>query len=77
MSDRSDDKRLRPSSHRMTNFTPLNTPLDQFQMQIRDDVVLTWPNKLKNDPNKIPRNKYCRFHPDHKHDTFECYDLKQ
>ena len=61
----------------MTNFTPLNTPLDQVQMQIRDDVVLTWPDKLKNDPNKIPRNKYCHFRRDHEHDTSECYDLKQ
>lgn len=59
------------------NFTPLNIPLDQVLMQIRDDAALTWPDKLKGDLNKRPRNKYCRFHRDHKHDTYECYDLKQ
>ena len=59
------------------NFTPLNTPLDQVLMWIRDDVTLTWPDKLKGDSNKRPRNKYCCFHWDHGHDTFECYDLKQ
>ncbi|XP_023928114.1 uncharacterized protein LOC112039470 [Quercus suber] len=76
-SDRNDDRRSRPPPGRTINFTPLNTLLDQFLMQIRDDVALTWPDKLKGDPNKRPRNKYCRFHRDHGHDTFECYDLNQ
>ena len=58
------------------NFTPLNTPLDQVLMQIKDDAALTWLDKLKGDPNKRPRNKYCRFHGDHIHNTFKCYNLK-
>ena len=40
-------------------------------------MALTWLDKLKGDPNKKPINKYCRFHRDHRHDTSECYDLKQ
>ena len=32
---------------------------------------------MKGDPNKRNRNKYCRFHRDHEHDTDECFDLKQ
>ena len=32
---------------------------------------------MKGDPNKRNQNKYCRFHRDHKHDTDECFDLKQ
>ena len=46
-------------------------------MQIRDDVALTWSDKLKGDLNKRPRDKYYLFHQDHGHDTSECYDLKQ
>ena len=46
-------------------------------MQIKDEGALTFPGKLKGDPNKRPRDKYCRFHQDHGHDTANCYDLKQ
>ncbi|XP_065624890.1 uncharacterized protein LOC136065516 [Quercus suber] len=46
-------------------------------MQIKDDPSLKWPEKMKVDPNKRNKNKYCRFHRDHGHDTDECYDLKQ
>ena len=46
-------------------------------MQIKDEGALTFLGKLKGDPNKRPREKYCRFHRDHDHDTTDCYDLKQ
>ncbi|XP_030940190.1 uncharacterized protein LOC115965138 [Quercus lobata] len=59
--DQSDEKRSRPPTGRFTNFTPLTALIDQ----------------LKGDPNKRPRDKYCRFHRDHGHDTTNCYDLKQ
>ena len=46
-------------------------------MQIKDDPSLKWPEKMKGDPNKRNKNKYCRFQRDHRHDMDECYDLKQ
>ncbi|XP_065621102.1 uncharacterized protein LOC136063965 [Quercus suber] len=52
-------------------------PLKQVLMQIKDEPSLKWPKKMKGDPNKCNRNKYCRFHRDHEHDTDECFDLKQ
>ena len=55
----------------------MNAPLDQVLMQIKDDPSLKWPEKMKGDPNKYNKNKYCRFHRDHGHNTDECYDLKQ
>ncbi|XP_075674863.1 uncharacterized protein LOC142644064 [Castanea sativa] len=49
----------------------------QESSQIKDEGALTFPDKLKGDPNKRSRDKYCHFHRDHGHDTAKCYDLKQ
>ena len=45
-------------------------------MQIKDEGALTFPEKLKEDPNKQPKDQYCRFHQDHGHDTADCFNLK-
>ena len=55
----------------------MNALIDQVLMQIKDEGTLTFPRKLKSDPSKRSRNKYCRFHRDHDLDTADCYDLKQ
>ncbi|XP_065618481.1 uncharacterized protein LOC136062829 [Quercus suber] len=75
--DRRDERRFKPSGRRFTSFTPLTTPIDQVQMQIKDGGALIFPGKLKEDPSKRSRDKYCHFHSDHRHDTADCYDLKQ
>ena len=38
--DRRDEQRSRPSPGWMTNFTPLNAPLNLVLMQIRDNLTL-------------------------------------
>ena len=38
---------------------------------------MKWPEKMSGDPNKHNKNKYCRFHRDHGHNTDDFYDLKQ
>ena len=60
--DKRDDQRSKPLVGRFTNFTPLNTPIDQVLMQIKDEGVLTFVGKLKGDPSKRSRDKYCRFY---------------
>ncbi|XP_075659015.1 uncharacterized protein LOC142628866 [Castanea sativa] len=62
---------------KFTSFTPLTAPINQVLMQIKDEGALTFPGKLKGDPNKRSMDKYCRFPRDHGHDTADCYDLKQ
>ena len=52
-------------------------PIDQVLMQIKDEGALMFPGRLKGDPNKRSRDKYCRFHHDHGHDIVDSYDLKQ
>ena len=71
-----DNKKFGPSA-RNQQYTPLNVPLEHVLMQIKDNSSLKWPEKMKGDPNKRNRSKYCRFHRDHGHDTDECFDLKQ
>ena len=46
-------------------------------MQIKDKGALTFSSKLKGNPNKRSKDKYCHFHHDHGHDTADCYYLKQ
>ncbi|XP_023904263.1 uncharacterized protein LOC112016018 [Quercus suber] len=75
--ERREDRRSKPPTGRFTNFTPLTTPIDQVLMQIKDEGALTFPGKLKGDPNKRSRDKYYCFHHDYDHDTADCYDLKQ
>ena len=72
--DRREEKRSKPPGGRFTRFTLLNAPLDQVLMHIKDEGSLTFPGKLKSDLAKRSRNKYCRFHCDHGHDTADCYD---
>ncbi|XP_075659065.1 uncharacterized protein LOC142628924 [Castanea sativa] len=72
-----EDRHSKPPAGKFTSFTPLTALIDQVLMQIKDEEALTFPGKLKGDPNKRSRDKYYRFHRDHGHDTAECYDLKQ
>ena len=74
--DRQDERRPKPSGGRFTSFTPLTALVDQVLMQIKDEEALTYPGKLKGDPNRRLKDKYCCFHRDHGHDTADCYDLK-
>ena len=75
--ERQEDRCSKPPTGKFTSFTPLTAPIDQVLMQIKDEGALTFPGKLKEDPYKRSRDKYCRFHHDHGHDTADCYDLKQ
>ena len=38
---------------------------------------MKWPGKLTTNPDKRSKDKYCRFHRDHDHNTKDCYDLKR
>ncbi|XP_030958823.1 uncharacterized protein LOC115980741 [Quercus lobata] len=74
--DRQEDRCSKPPTGRFTSFTLLNASINQVLMQIKDEGALTFPGKLKGDPNKRSRDKYCRFYHDHNHNTSDYYDLK-
>ena len=75
--DQRDEHNPKPPEARFMSFTPLTALVDQVLMQIKDEEALTYPGKLKGDPNRHSKDKYCRFYRDHGHDTADCYDLKQ
>jgi len=75
--DRREDRHSKPPTRKFTIFTLLTTSIDPVLMQIKDKRALTFLGKLKGDPSKRSKDKYCRFHHDHSHDTSDCYDLKQ
>ena len=60
--DRRDEHRPKPLGGRFTSFTPLTALVDQVLMQIKDEEALTYPGKLKGDPNRRSKDKYCHFH---------------
>ena len=72
-----EDRRSKPPIGKFMSFTSLTAPINQVLMQIKDEGALTFLGKLKGDPNKRSRDKYCCFHCDHGYDTSDCYDLKQ
>ena len=72
-----EDRHSKPPIGKFTSFTPLTASIDQVLMQIKVEEALTFPGKLKGDPNKRSRDKYYCFHHNHGHDTADCYDLKQ
>ena len=73
---RREDRRSKPPTRMFTSFALLTASINQVLMQIKDEGALTFPSKLKGDPSKRPKDKYCCFHRDHGHDTSDCYDLK-
>ena len=71
-----EDRHSKPPAGKFTNFTSLIAPINQVFMQIKDKRALTFPSRLKGDPNKRSKDKYCHSHHDQGYDTVDCYDIK-
>ncbi|XP_052177546.1 uncharacterized protein LOC127791602 [Diospyros lotus] len=58
-------------------FTLLNTPRVEILATIENKDYLKKLRPMKAPTNKRSKDKYCRFHRDHGHDTKECHQLKE
>ncbi|GFZ00938.1 hypothetical protein Acr_14g0005730 [Actinidia rufa] len=47
------------------------------KQEIKHEEFVKWPGKIKTDPQKRNRNKYCEFHRDHGHNTEDCFQLRE
>ncbi|GFY87395.1 hypothetical protein Acr_05g0010340 [Actinidia rufa] len=56
---------------------PLNAPVAQVLSKIKHEEFIKWPGKIKTDPQKRNQNKYCEFNQDHRHNTEDCFQLKE
>ncbi|GFY86076.1 hypothetical protein Acr_04g0008140 [Actinidia rufa] len=73
-SKRSNNRRPRTPPRRPEfNLPSLNTPVAQVLSEIKHEEFIKWPGKIKTDPQKRNRNKYCEFHRDHGHNTEDCF----
>nr|XP_023887901.1 uncharacterized protein LOC112000031 [Quercus suber] len=50
MEDKRDREKKAGPSARNQQYTPLNVPLEQVLLQIKDEPSLKWPEKMKGDP---------------------------
>ncbi|XP_022159110.1 uncharacterized protein LOC111025549 [Momordica charantia] len=46
-------------------------------MEIRDQRLLKWLERMKAPSTKRSKGRYCLFHQDHGHATQDCFDLKE
>ena len=58
------------------NYTPLKENINHILEEIKSNEELNWPEKMKADPDKRNKAKYCEFHKDHGHMTKNCIALQ-
>jgi hypothetical protein len=72
---KNESRKTEPSRFPKEVFTPLNTSLTEVLSAIKGDPAFRWPPKMKTDPFKRDRSKFCEYHADHGHSTEDCISL--
>jgi hypothetical protein len=74
---KNESRKAEPSRFPKEVFTPLNTSLTEVLSAIKGDPAFRWPQKMKTDPFKRDRSKFCDYHADHGHSTEDCISLRR
>jgi hypothetical protein len=69
---KSESQKTEPPRFQQEVFTPLNTSYTEVFTAIKGDPAFRWPSKLRTDPYRWDRNKFCEYHADHGHSTEDC-----
>ncbi|GFS39302.1 hypothetical protein Acr_00g0062150 [Actinidia rufa] len=65
-----DHKRKEPDTRRVDYR-------DEVLIEIKNKTFVKWSEKIKTNPLGRNKNKYCKFHRDHGHNTKDCFQLKE
>jgi hypothetical protein len=74
---KNEPRKAEPPRFQKEVFTPLNTSLTEAFSAIKGDLAFRWPQKMKADPFKWDRSKFCEYHADHGHLTKDCISLRR
>ena len=53
-------------------FTPMIATVSQVLRGVQHEKFLRWPSQMRSDPTKKDNTRYCEFHRDHGHRTYDC-----
>ena len=56
---------------------PLSAPIAQVLMEIKNKEFVKWSGKIKTNPLRRNKNKYCEFHKDHSYNIEDYFQLKE
>ena len=75
---RTNDQRPRTPPHWLDlMLPPLNAPIAQVLIEIKNKTFVKWSEKIKTTPLGRNKNKYYEFHRDHSHNTEDYFQLKE
>jgi hypothetical protein len=74
---KSETRKAEPPRFQKEVFTPLNASLTEVLTAIKGDPAFRWPQKMRTDPYRRDRNKFCEYHEDHRHSTEDCISLRR
>lgn len=57
-------------------YTSLSVPPEQILVVVQNTDLLKRPERLKTNPDRRNKHKYCMFHQDHGHTSRNCIQLR-
>ncbi|KAK4394707.1 hypothetical protein Sango_1625000 [Sesamum angolense] len=73
-SNQRDRRRIPPSD--ITRYTPLSAPRAEILVVAKQQGIVQWPSRMRENPKRMKSDKYCLFHKDRGHGTEDCFHLK-